>query len=121
MEEGREGEQLPGGGSQEKGQLERSEKDELKEEPLRRTRTLERQVRGPHPSPITHNVANWPKIRPHTEKGPLKKWRGRTILRPNFCLFCTERAENGLISGNLFSTLILCNYMQVQEILYFSY
>ena len=55
MEEGREGEQLPGGGSQEKGQLERSEKEELKDlggEPLRRTRTLERQVRGPHPSPI---------------------------------------------------------------------
>ncbi len=48
MEEGREGEQQAGGGSQEKGQLERSEKEELKDlsgEPLRRTRTLERQVR----------------------------------------------------------------------------
>jgi hypothetical protein len=52
MEEGREGEQqAEGGSSQEKGQLERSEKEELKEEPLRRTRTLERQVRIPHSSP----------------------------------------------------------------------
>ncbi len=47
MEEGREGELQQAGGSQEKGQLERSEKEELKEEPLRRTRTLERQVRRP--------------------------------------------------------------------------
>jgi hypothetical protein len=108
MEEGREGEQQQaGGGSQEKGLLERSEKEELKEEPLRRTRTLERQVRGPHPSPITHSVANWPKIRPHlTEKGPLKKWSGRTILRVNFGWFSTETAELSLES--LFSTPILC-------------
>jgi hypothetical protein len=66
MEEGREGElQLPGG-SQEKGQLERSEKEELKEEPLRRTRTLERQV---DISYLTPSVANWPIIRLHKSKG----------------------------------------------------
>ncbi len=69
MEEGREGElqQAGGGSSQEKGQLERSEKEELKDlsgEPLRRTRTLERQVRRPHPS-LSLSVANWLKIRPY--------------------------------------------------------
>jgi hypothetical protein len=71
MEEGREGEQQQAGGSQEKGQLERSEKEELKDlsgEPLRRTRTLERQV---DISYLTPSVANWPKIRLHNLKGVL--------------------------------------------------
>jgi hypothetical protein len=109
MEEGREGELQQAGGSQEKGQLERSEKEELKdlgEEPLRRTRTLERQVRGPHPPYHTHCCQLAENSAIYLKRGRIKSGLAGRFCGPIRADFVQNRAEYLLESS--FSTHILC-------------
>ncbi len=56
-----------------------------------------------------HSVDIWPIVRPHKSKGPNKKRRGRTILRPNF------RRKGAEFYQNCFSPLILSDSREVPK------
>ncbi len=49
----------------------------------------------PHPSPFSHVTCISEIVTTVKTKGPNIKWSGQIGFQPNFCRFCTEKAEKG--------------------------